>query len=281
LDFKIRELANQRINLVRALKQQDSNSPASQALIAAFKEKLNAAIRYIEENKLMTRAELISQIKQKMAMQNQSQLAAADNSHMLFKQVRPGLMKLGQPGQVRDVVLTKPFEVMPSEVSTEVWNKVVDLTNNKFGSKYKIPKIADKTRKALTQLEYIQLWINAFNELSSAGDPALSELMPGYRKGDTVRLPTEKEWGFATTNSGERAYSGFEQPTLISDYAWYVESSNSAAGASSRTPMKLDSRPFFGLDGADIEWYQTPTDRNALNGTRKGIGFRLVKEHRD
>ena len=152
-----------------------------------------------------------------------------------FQRIEAGSFIMGSPryeggrdddeDQVR-VQITKPFEIMTTEVTQSQWVRVM----GKNPSHFKLQEhCADHTsgmcpNRPVEQVSWddVQEFIRKLNEaLGLSG----CDRMPSSSKG-CYRLPTEAEWEYSARAGTETAYSFGKDHSKSEKYAWYEDNSD-------------------------------------------------------
>lgn len=287
IDKAIRDLSGLRLSLDQA-KARGSSSIELTALTADFRKKEQALVEYLEKYGIMTRAQLVERMKQEIVMlqsekqtervqvdrtkeeearrrraqEEQIKNSVIDGTRAVSHRVEPGKFKMGEVGKQIDVTITKPFDMMATPTTQIIWKKVAELANSRFGNKYKIdvdPSNFKGDTRPVEKVSYedIQTWINGLNELSQNGEPSLADLIPGHKKGDVYRLPTEAEWEFVVRGRGQYndTYHFGNQESQLGDHAWFSGNSGSQTHpVGQKKPLVINGREFHDMHGNVWEW---------------------------
>lgn len=287
VDKAIRDLSGLRLSLDQA-KARGSSSIELTALTADFRKKEQALVEYLEKYGIMTRAQLVERMKQEIVMlqsektterrqddrareeearrrkaqEEQIKNSVIDGTRAVSHRVEPGKFKMGEVGKQIDVTITKPFDMMATPTTQIVWKKVAELANSRFGNKYKIdvdPSNFKGDTRPVEKVSYedIQTWINGLNELSQNGEASLADLIPGHKKGDVYRLPTEAEWEFVVRGRGQYndTYHFGSQEAQLGDHAWFSGNSGSQTHpVGEKKPLMIGGREFHDMHGNVWEW---------------------------
>jgi formylglycine-generating enzyme required for sulfatase activity len=247
-----------------------------------YADKEAQMIQYFEKNKIMTRAEMIAQLKleiekvqsghvevlkedDKKREEQKKEIdgAVIDGHRMVFHRIEPGPFEMGEVGDQIPVKITKPFEMVATVVTQVVWNKIVTAGKRKFPRKYNALNADPSEFKGdLNPVEYVSyhdivLWLQAVNKLSQAGDPVVEEIMPGHKMGAIYRLPTEAEWEFVarTRGASHGAYHFGDNESDLATYAWYVANSGGRTHpVATKDPLVIDGQKFYDMHGNVWEW---------------------------
>ncbi|MBS1985139.1 MAG: formylglycine-generating enzyme family protein, partial [Bdellovibrionales bacterium] len=163
-------------------------------------------------------------------------------------------VKLGSPATeagrgtnetLRDVTLTKPFEMQATPVTQLQWAMVM-----KENPSYFKPKTPMDVATG-----YVQMNPNRPVEQVSWDDvqkyiAKLNELDPHH----TYRLPTEAEWEYAARAGTNTAYSFGDNPAQLGDHAWHHQN----AGSQTHDVAELKPNPsgLYDMHGNVWEWVQ-------------------------
>lgn len=300
INQSIHDLSGLRLSLDIA-KSKGTSSIELTALATDYKKKEQALVDYLEKHKIMTRVELVEKMKQEiLILQSQKQTekkqddrlkeeearkrreqerqikeSVIDGNRAILHRIEPGSFKMGEVGSQIDVTLTKPFDMMATKTTQVIWKKIAELANNKLGGNYKIdadPSNFKGDTRPVEQVSFddIQTWIKGLNELSQVGEPALIELIPGHKKGDVYRLPTEAEWEFVVRGRGQYndTYHFGSQESQLGDYAWF---GGNAGGQTHPVGQKkslvIGGKEFSDMHGNVWEWVQDWHQSSLPGGT--------------
>ncbi len=298
-DKMIHDLSALKLNL-ELRKAHGDKSLVLTALLSDYSRKEASLIEYLENNNIMSKAELIEKIKENIqTLQKQKKVepkevrdekkedeerkrkeqnekikqSVIDGSRAIFHQIEPGSFKMGEVGSQIDVTITKPFDMMATQTTQVIWKTVAELARTKlvkkgmlgFGTvtpKYEIKADPSNWKGDLLPVEYvsykkIQIWIRALNELSEIGEPALADLIPGHKKGDKYRLPTEAEWEFVVRGRGayNDTYHFGNNAADLGEYAWFNGNSGSKTHTvAKKKPLVIGGKEFYDLHGNVWEW---------------------------
>lgn len=219
-------------------------------------QKINAQKNKIADSKK------IEDERQRRKIENEQIRHVIDGTHVVMHRIEPGSFKMGEVGKQIDVTITKPFDMMATPTTQIIWKKIADLAAQKFTGKYQInadPSQFKGDTRPVEQVAYVEIqeWIEALNELSAAGEPALADLIPGHKKGDVYRLPTEAEWEFVARMCGlaHGDYSHGNTDSNLGEYAWYSSNSNGTTHpVGQKKPIIINGKPIYDMHGNVWEW---------------------------
>jgi formylglycine-generating enzyme required for sulfatase activity len=283
----IRDLSALRLSLDQA-KSKGTSSIELTALTSDYRKKEQALTQYLEKYKIMTREQLVEKMKQEIQkIQSEKQVerkqddrnkdeearrrreqeeqirnSVIDGTRAVMHRIEPGSFKMGQVGKQIDVTITKPFDMAATPTTQIVWRKIVALAAQKLPGKYQIdadPSQVKDDKRPVENVSYedIQTWTKALNQLSAAGEPALIDLIPGHKKGDVYRLPTEAEWEFVVRGRGKYNdnYHFGNEVTQLGDYAWYDGNSvGKTHPVALKKPLVIGGKEFYDMHGNVWEW---------------------------
>ena len=285
IDRTIKDLARLRMKLDLDQAEGVAN-PYMAALRHDYERKEALLIETLETHKIMSRKELANRIRQEIEFQQEHDAKSidvvqddaekrrreeevilrslpVDGRRAVFHKIEPGQFKMGRDlSRKVDVTISKPFEMMATQVTQIVWATVADLANTKLDGRFNIKRNPSKfigDTRPVESMTYIQLqsWIEALNELSKNGEPALRDLIPGFKKGDVYRLPTEAEWEFVIRGRGqfEKTYHFGSHHSKLAEYAWYNKNSGyQTHSVALKKPLVIDGMEFFDMMGNVYEW---------------------------
>ena len=153
---------------------------------------------------------------------------------MNFVIIEPDAFKMGSPENERgrrnnedqvDVRITRPFEIMTTEVTQGQWVEV--MRNNPSKSKrhcvyeYRFGTIPLCPTHPVENVSWIQVqeFIKRLN-----GNRTDCQIRP-FETSGCFRLPTEAEWELAARGGEMTAYSFGDNPNLLDAYGWYEKNS--------------------------------------------------------
>ena len=174
-----------------------------------------------------------------------------------FHRIEPGPFMMGEPGEQVETTITKPFAMAATLTTQLVWRKVAELANKRYSGKYNIVVDPSHFKGDFLPVESLSLndidqWILALNDLSQAGDRTLVEFIPGYKKHEVYRFPTEAEWEFVIRGRGqlnEDWHIGNDMSKLL-DYAWIeINSNRKSHSIAEKLPLEFENMKFFDMHG--------------------------------
>jgi formylglycine-generating enzyme required for sulfatase activity len=302
LDASIESLSKLRIKLDLAL----AEGVRIRITEKEYKSKEKEMISYIESHGLMTRAELGIKMREVIArIQSHNRTSVEEEARkrealkreieeahdpvniakkMTFFEIRPGKFRMGDLQKV-DVEITKPFEMMQTQVTQVMWAKLkiamgerdIDMiTPSEFkGGEGSVVAFIDniqvqmKPDHPVEQVSYndVQDFILGLNKLSNSAEiktqEMLQKLIPDHKKGDVYDLPTEAQWEFVMRDKGNADGMFFDRndESEILDHAWVSENSNRETHAvATRKPRAVEGKPFYDLEGNVSEWVKDSLD---------------------
>ena len=195
-------------------------------------------------------------------------LAVSFGSHaaaISFKEIAAGHFIMGSPlseidqgsneGQV-DVMISKPFEIMTTEVTQSQWFEMTGDNPSYFKQKRHCDdhrvingmELCPNNPVEKVTWNDVQRYINKLNDANGiSGCHGTPQDASGC-----YRLPTEAEWEFAARGGTTSAYSFGEG--VIDNYAWYRGNSGSQThpvGSKGKNPYGL-----YDMHGNVWEWVQ-------------------------
>ena len=309
INSAIENLARFKLSLETA-KNQGASSLELTALKKDYANKEAELVQYLEGNHIVTRDELKTRMKETIAkLQVETVNVTKDEDKkkeeqkkvvkealdpvnlakkMTFHEIRPGSFKMGD-AQV-ETEITKPFEMMATQVTQMMWAKLkiamgekdlgkINPSGFKTGADSTTVNIdgIDVQMKADHPVETVNYtevneFIAGLNQLSSTGDAKAQELLekliPGHKKGDVYDLPTEAQWEFVMRDRGNANKKHFDKDdeSDLANFAWYNKNSvNQTHAVASLQPRMIDGQPFYDLEGNVWEW-----NKDWYDGTLKG-----------
>ena len=285
IDLTIRNLARLRVTLDLA-RAQSPAAPLVTALRYDYREKEARLLAFLEGNRIMNRAKLLKLMseeilklqtiepigeldvqevqKKKELEKNLIQSSQPDGVSTPFNSVPNGSFTMGNQAEQVDVEITRPFQMAAIPTTQYVWMKIAQQAIFRDpalrGMIKEIPSEAfGQYANPVEKVSYsdVMMWIKALNELAKRDDPIVKEMMPGHKKGDVYRLPTEAEWEYVTrsfgTNQTRFAHGGSESEHYLSSW-----NSNNSGGSPHpvglKEPININGKNFFDMQGNVWEW---------------------------
>jgi formylglycine-generating enzyme required for sulfatase activity len=265
VDQAIRNLAALRLNVDLA-QAQGTSGPKTNSLRLAYTEKESLLVRYLETNKIMSREELVTRVRdsirqnqisasrvlqdeQDQKIERQKDLEEAirlEKKKVLFYEIEPGSFQQHHRRSRRTytVAVSTPFEMAAIQTTQIVWRKVVKAIQKKyppqlwpFGwsfipGKYGALKlnpsnfVGDDHPVENVSYNDVQLWLAALNELAADGHPVVKEVIVGHNHGDIYRLPSTKEWTFVARGRGAVGTLYSSGNSFNTQDGWVLENSD-------------------------------------------------------
>lgn len=191
----------------------------------------------------------------------------AIGEHAIFHRIEAGSFLMGDPRHPhsqKPVSLTQPFYFMSTTTTQIIWKKIADLANARLHQTVKINSTPSRFKGdtlPVEQVSYedVQTWIEALNEMSRLGEPAITDVIPDHRPGDVYRLPSDAEWEFVVRGRGQYEdifYFGNSKEPLLS-HAWLGKNSNQTTNpVGQKTPLYIDHMDFYDMYGNVFQWIQ-------------------------
>ncbi len=307
----VHDLSSLRLSLDVA-KSSGTGSIELTALAADFKKKEQALVEYLEKYKIMTKAQLRERMKQEIAMlQNEHRVeivqedrlkeeearrrreqerqireSVIDGTRAVFNKVQPGSFTMGEGNNQVPVTLTKMPEIMASHTTQIIYKTIAELANKRFPQKYQIDPDPSNFKGDTRPVEKVshedaEKWVNALNDLSDAGEPALQNLIPGHKKGmryGAFMTEAQREYLMkkAKTEDGDSIDEMIKRndtAKLKQYFAFGRSSSEGTVPVDQLKPLFIDGKPFYGLSGNVWEWMQDAWDGSSpLKGGTDPVG---------
>ncbi len=329
ISASIENLSRFRLKLETA-KALGTSSLELTALKQDYSKKEAELIKYLEDYHLMTREQLREKMKEvilKLQTQSGNTNKEEDKKKeeqkkvvkealdpvnlakkMTFHEILPGKFKMGEEitpsglfnkGLGIETEITKPFEMMATQVTQMMWARLkiamgeknlnkINPSNFKTGTDSTTVNIEgiDVQMKADHPVEQVswedvKLYINGLNHLSSTGDVKMQELLekliPGHRKGDIYDFPTEAQWEFVMRDRGNANKKHFDRDDEadVPNHAWFAGNAGSETHAvATKQARMIDGKPFYDLEGNVWEWNKDSWDGSSkLPGGKDPLGF--------
>lgn len=192
----------------------------------------------------------------------------ADGSPIIgFAKVDPKPFMMGDGQGKVMVTLTKPFEMLSTQTTQNMWHRVAVSLKDQFPQEFKDLNLnPSRYQGGLNPVEQvsfndIELWLKGLNRLSQSDrteDQALlGEVLPGHKRGHVYRLPSEAEREFVQRNQGlaEGNFSFGNNENVLGDSAWFSSNSGSKTHpVGQKKPIMVNGRPIYDIQGNVWEW---------------------------
>ena len=292
IDRSIESLAHLRMKLDLA-KAQGAQGTHVKSLSHDYDVKAKEMLYYLETYKIMTREEMLSRMratiakaqvgepekkheeeKRKVEEKKEIEDALIDGSRIKFNLIEPGKFEMGDTTKVATEI-TKPFEMAATQTTQVVWKTIVEEAKKKFPGQYDglnaDPSNFKGEMKPVEQVSYedIQLWLKAANALADAGDRTAQAIMPGYKPGSRLQLPTEAQWEFVTRSRGSAngTYHFGNNEADMGEHAWFSgNSGNTTHDVAQKKPLIINGKEFYDLHGNVWEWVGDWYDQTLKGG---------------
>ncbi|HVK62763.1 MAG TPA: formylglycine-generating enzyme family protein [Bdellovibrionales bacterium] len=276
IDDAIRSLSALRLKLDIA-KAKGSSSIAMSALSNSYRKSEDDFVQYVEQSGIMSRETLVERMKQEIKLLQQGHHAVHDEARTVHQSaleprsividgsiavlhyIEPDSFEMGDMHR-KSVTLTKPFEMMATPTTQVIWRKIAELANTKLGYQIELdPSTFKGDHNPVEQVSHddVELWLQALNELSASGEPALPGLIDSHKQGDVYRLPTEAEWEFVLRGRGQHTgdYHFGNLYSRVAEYVWYRDNSqNQTHPVAEKPPLIIDGNEFYDMHGNVREW---------------------------
>jgi formylglycine-generating enzyme required for sulfatase activity len=319
LQTSIRSLAELHLS-TELMKQKNPDSIVAVSLNDTYQKKYHQHLEYFLSTEIMNENEMKSimreyilekqgRLKQDKDQENERRRKEEERiviekrpfdpayvqKHMVFHAIRPGNFKMG--GDQVDTEITKPFEMMATQVTQMMWaslkvamgvkdlNKINPSSSKRYRDSITVYiegfDIQMKPDHPVEMVSYddVKEFIDGLNKLSNSSETKdqalLDKLIPGHKKGDIYDFPTEAQWEFVMRDRGNANKKFFDRDDItdLSKHAWSSENSDYHTHAvATLKPRMIDTngdgirRPFYDLEGNVSEWVkdpQVPTDRDS------------------
>ena len=290
IEQAIRDLAHLRLELDIA-KAEKATTPHMTALREVYPKKEAALIRYVEQRKIMSREELIAELKQvideiqvkrqapdrdemkKKAEQSEQIRIKRLSEQILFHKIAPGSLYRELNGNRVYSKVKNPFQMASVLTTQVVWQKVILAAKLRFPGSYdglpEIPSDLFIPLNPVVLVSYVNIveWFKALNALAQADDAIIFEFLPGHERGDSYRLPTAPEWNMVALDRGLRLEDRGKLGDSITDigrFAWISDNANmNIQPVATKAPLLLSGGLFYDIYGNVWQFTSTPA-RNFL-----------------
>ncbi|OFZ29028.1 MAG: hypothetical protein A2622_13120 [Bdellovibrionales bacterium RIFCSPHIGHO2_01_FULL_40_29] len=302
-------------------KVQGASSLQLTALKQDYVKKEAELIKYLEDHKIMTRDQLKEKMKtiilriqaetkdtgkqeeKKKEEQKKVVKEALDPVNfakkMTFHEIKPGKFMMGEIGSQVSTEITKPFEMMATQVTQMMWARLKIAMGEKDLNKINPSNFKTGTDSTTVHIEGIDVqmkadhpveqvswedvkgYIEGLNRLSSTGDmktqDLLEKLISGHKKGDIYDFPSVAQWEFVMRDRGNANKKHFDRDDEVDvpNHAWFSGNAGSQTHAvATLQPRVIDGKPFYDLEGNVWEWNKDSWDGSSkLPGGNDPLGI--------
>ncbi|PIT98907.1 MAG: hypothetical protein COT74_12650 [Bdellovibrionales bacterium CG10_big_fil_rev_8_21_14_0_10_45_34] len=167
-----------------------------------------------------------------------------------------------------------------------IYKTIAELANKRFPQKYQINPDPSKYKGDTRPVERVSYedaeeWVDALNDLSDAGEPALQSLISDHKKGmryGAFITEAQREYLMkkAKTEDGDSIDEMIKRNDIakLKQYAAFGRSSSDGTVPVDQCePLFIDGKPFYGLSGNVWEWVQDAWDGSLpLKGGTDPVG---------
>ena len=194
-----------------------------------------------------------------------------------FQKIEAGSFTMGSPSGERgrkldekqvQVTISKPFEIMTTEVTQSMWVKVMGENPSKFKSQEHCDDhdfandMCPNNPVEMVTWEDVQEFIRKLNEaLGLKG----CDGTPNSAK-NCYRLPTEVEWEYVARAGTTTAYFFGNDPQNVGNYAWYYHNLGNKKGTHKVGLKPANPWGIHDVYGNVFEWVEDMYARTLLGG---------------
>ncbi len=167
-----------------------------------------------------------------------------------WKRIPAGKFQMGEPPR-KEVVLSKDFAMLTTEVTREMWKQVKDLP------------LEDSCLQCPQSVSWFEA-VEFANQVSR-----LENLEPCYQNNKRTslscmgyRLPTEAEWEYAAKAETQQRFAGGNSPVRIAYFAW-----NSSGHVHPVGELSPNAWGLYDMSGNVYEWCEDDYAEALLGGT--------------
>ena len=177
-------------------------------------------------------------------------------------------------GQV-DVRITRPFEIMTTEVTQEQWVAVMKDNPSFFKKRKHCPdehRFTENTQLCPTHPVERTTWYRVQEFIRRLNRNRIDCKKTPFKTSGCYRLPTEAEWELAARGGEMTAYSFGDDPDKLDIYGWYWKNSSYQT---QRVGQKI-SNPFglYDVHGNVWEWVQDSYEWFLIGGDDPLLDFK-------